>query len=266
MYSIGQLALILKVSTRTLRHYDDIDLLKPYNVNEENGYRYYTKEQISLAKNIIKLKEYGLTLEEIKEIIVNGYENNNEIIKKRLNIIEGEITRLSAMKDNLCKVLKENIIIKNKEFNCKKYEVQTVELDIINVISKRCTINIKDVGNIVGSLYEDINKNGLRIKNGHIVKYFENEYDPENADVEVCIPVESRKEGKLKINTIQKGLYVTATANSISEKGDVYENIINWVQLNHYEINGNPLEQYNVNYENGLFKIDIYYPITETVK
>ncbi|KEI74127.1 hypothetical protein AL714_03225 [Clostridium botulinum] len=66
MYTIGQLALILKVSTRTLRHYDDIGLLKPYCINEENGYRYYEQEQISLAKNIMKLKGYGLALEEIK--------------------------------------------------------------------------------------------------------------------------------------------------------------------------------------------------------
>jgi len=36
------------------------------------------------------------------------------------------------MKDNLNKVLKENLIIKTKEFHCKKYEVQTVELDSIN--------------------------------------------------------------------------------------------------------------------------------------
>lgn len=66
MYTIGQLALILKVSTRTLRHYDDIGLLKPYCINKENGYRYYEQEQISLAKNIMKLKGYGLALEEIK--------------------------------------------------------------------------------------------------------------------------------------------------------------------------------------------------------
>ncbi len=91
MYTIGQLALILKISTRTLRHYDDIGLLKPYCINEENGYRYYEQEQLGLARNIIKLKEYGLTLEEIKEIIANSNINSYEIIKKRLNIIENEI-------------------------------------------------------------------------------------------------------------------------------------------------------------------------------
>ncbi|EPY6471465.1 MerR family transcriptional regulator [Clostridium sporogenes] len=261
MYTIGQLALILKVSTRTLRHYDDIGLLKPYYINEENGYRYYKQEQIGLAKNIIKLKEYGLTLEEIKEIIANSNINNYETIKKRLNIIENEIGKLTAMRDNLYKMLKENKVTKREEFNYKIHEVEVVKLDNINVISKKCTINIKDIGKVVGSLYELINKNGLRIKGSHIVKYFEKEYDPENAEVEICIPIESRKEGKLKVHIIPKGRYVTTTANSINEKGDAYESIINWVQANNYKINGNSFEEYDVNYKTGLFNINIYYPI-----
>ncbi|ENK1244368.1 MerR family transcriptional regulator [Clostridium sporogenes] len=261
MYTIGQLALILKVSTRTLRHYDDISLLKPYSINKQNGYRYYEQEQLGLAKNIIKLKEYGLSLEEIKEIIANSDINNYEIIKKRLNIIENEISKLTEMRNNLCNILKENKVIKRDEFNYKIHEVEAVKLDDINVISKKCTINIKDIGKVVGSLYELINKNGLRIKGSHIVKYFEKEYDPENAEVEICIPIESRKEGKLKVHIIPKGRYVTTTANSMSEKGDAYESIINWIQVNNYKINGNPFEEYNVNYKSGLFNINIYYPI-----
>ncbi|MDS1003697.1 MerR family transcriptional regulator [Clostridium sporogenes] len=261
MYTIGQLALILKVSTRTLRHYDDISLLKPYSINKQNGYRYYEQEQLGLAKNIIKLKEYGLSLEEIKEIIANSDINNYEIIKKRLNIIENEISKLTEMRNNLCNILKENKVIKRDEFNYKIHEVEAVKLDDINVISKKCTINIKDIGKVVGSLYKLINKNGLRIKGSHIVKYFEKEYDPENAEVEICIPIESRKEGKLKVHIIPKGRYVTTTANSMSEKGDAYESIINWIQVNNYKINGNPFEEYNVNYKSGLFNINIYYPI-----
>lgn len=259
MYSIGQLALILKVSTRTLRHYDDIGLIKPYHVNEENGYRYYGKEQISLAKNIIKLKEYGLSLEEIKEVITDD-RSYKIVIKKRLNIIETEVAKLIAMKENLYELLKtDREVIERNQYD-KKYNVQIVELDEINVIKKRCTINMKNVGEVVGLLYETINKHGLKIKGGHIIKYFENEYDPENADIEVCIPVESRKECKIKFRTIDKGKYVTATANSISEKGEVYESIINWVQANSYTIIDNPFEQYSVG--NGLFKVDLYWAIS----
>ena len=42
-YSIRQLAALAGVSTRTLRYYDEIHLLKPARVNEA-GYRYYREK------------------------------------------------------------------------------------------------------------------------------------------------------------------------------------------------------------------------------
>ena len=38
MISIGEFSKICHVTTRTLRHYDDIGLLKPIHINEENNY------------------------------------------------------------------------------------------------------------------------------------------------------------------------------------------------------------------------------------
>ena len=260
MYSIGQLALILKVSTRTLRHYDDIDLLKPQHINQENSYRYYGKEQLGLAKNIINLKEYGLSLDEIKEILIEK-KNYKEIIKKRLHYIKVEISRLMNMKENLDKALIEDLTLKSEEAINKLYEVEIVEIDEINVISKRCTINLKDTGQVVGSLYELVSKNGLKVTGGHIIKYFGNEYDPENAEVEICMPVESRKECNIKFSSISKGRYVKCIVNSISEKGDAYASIINWTQENNLETCGNPFEQYCINQKNKSFNIDIYLPV-----
>lgn len=189
MYTIGQFALILKLSTRTLRHYDEIGLLKPQNINEENNYRYYGREQLGLGKSIVKLKEYGLSLEEIREIL------------------------------------------------------------------------IKDTGQVVGLLYESISRNGLEVTGGHIIRYFGSEYDPENTEVEVCIPVESRKECKIKFGSIPKGRYVKASVNSIREKGDAYANIINWAQENDCIIGENHFEQYSINVQNKGFNVDIYFSI-----
>ncbi|MDP4176783.1 MAG: MerR family transcriptional regulator [Bacillota bacterium] len=202
MYSIGQFSLILKVSTRTLRHYDEIGLLKPSFVSEENNYRYYEKEQIDTAKYIISLKESGLALDEIKKIIFKNDSNNyRETIEKRLVLIEDEIQKLINMKNNLYMLLKEDKI-KNNPPAWDTSIVNIILKDEVYVISKRVKINIKNVGEVVGLLYEEINKKGLRIAGGHIIKYYDSEYDPDNADIEVCIPVEKRKESKVKFNCI----------------------------------------------------------------
>ena len=57
------------VTVKTLRHYDKIGLLTPEYINEENGYRFYTEEQIPVMLSITKLKMYGFSLSDIKEIL-----------------------------------------------------------------------------------------------------------------------------------------------------------------------------------------------------
>ena len=46
MLSIGEFSKICQVSAKTLRYYDEIGLLRPEEINPENGYRYYRVEQL----------------------------------------------------------------------------------------------------------------------------------------------------------------------------------------------------------------------------
>lgn len=62
MLSIGEFSKICKVTTRTLRHYDEIGLIKPRFVNEENGYRFYETNQIRDMLLVSRLKEYDFSL------------------------------------------------------------------------------------------------------------------------------------------------------------------------------------------------------------
>ena len=56
-YSIGEVAAMLEVSTRTLRFYDEKWLVKPA-YTEENGYRFYEKEQIRQIELILFLRSW----------------------------------------------------------------------------------------------------------------------------------------------------------------------------------------------------------------
>jgi DNA-binding transcriptional MerR regulator len=70
-WSIAQVARMSKVTSRTLRHYDDIGLLRPARVGG-NGYRYYEREQLLSLQRILIMRELGLGLEAIAEIIHDG--------------------------------------------------------------------------------------------------------------------------------------------------------------------------------------------------
>lgn len=78
MLSIGEFSNICKVSTKTLRYYAEIGLLEPSEVNPENGYRYYSIEQLEKMLFINRLKAYSFSLDEIKVIMqLEGEEGDN---------------------------------------------------------------------------------------------------------------------------------------------------------------------------------------------
>ncbi|KAA3656179.1 MAG: MerR family transcriptional regulator [Chloroflexi bacterium] len=72
MFKIGDFSQLGQVSTRMLRHYDKLGLLKPSNTDKWTGYRYYTIDQLSRLHRIIALKDLGLSLEQISRLLDNG--------------------------------------------------------------------------------------------------------------------------------------------------------------------------------------------------
>jgi DNA-binding transcriptional MerR regulator len=77
-FKIGEVAEMFDISTKTLRIYDRIGLLKPSSIDSESGYRYYSPNQISRLEVILNLKRVGFSLKEIS-LFVNGDISNNEI-------------------------------------------------------------------------------------------------------------------------------------------------------------------------------------------
>jgi DNA-binding transcriptional MerR regulator/effector-binding domain-containing protein len=69
MFSIGEFARLGTVSVRTLRHYDEIGLLRPAKVDPETGYRCYSPTQLRQLNRIIALKELGLSLAQVRQLV-----------------------------------------------------------------------------------------------------------------------------------------------------------------------------------------------------
>jgi DNA-binding transcriptional MerR regulator len=65
MFRIGDFARLAQISTRALRLYDRLGLLKPAAVDSFTEYRYYTIDQLPRLNRIIALKDLGFSLEQI---------------------------------------------------------------------------------------------------------------------------------------------------------------------------------------------------------
>ena len=67
-WSIVEVARHAGVSSRTLRHYDDVGLLPPAYVGA-NGYRYYDEDALLRLQEVLVLRELGLPLDAIRRIL-----------------------------------------------------------------------------------------------------------------------------------------------------------------------------------------------------
>ncbi|WP_404357742.1 MerR family transcriptional regulator [Cytobacillus firmus] len=67
-YTVQKLAQLAGVSSRTLRYYDEIGILKPARTNS-SGYRIYGQKEVDRLQQILFYRELGISLDQIKEII-----------------------------------------------------------------------------------------------------------------------------------------------------------------------------------------------------
>ena len=117
LYTIGKLSKAVNISTDTLRYYDEIGLLKPAHIDKFSGYRYYTLNQAADLNHIIEFKEYGFSLNEIKEMLnctplANIYRKRyNTLLLEKLRL-DGIITKLSIkIKQQEETVMKKNVLL-----------------------------------------------------------------------------------------------------------------------------------------------------------
>src|ERR687893_2246814 len=72
MIKIGEFSKLIQVPVPTLRYYDQLGLLKPFEVDSLTGYRYYSTSQLPRLHRILALKGLGFSLEQIGAVLADG--------------------------------------------------------------------------------------------------------------------------------------------------------------------------------------------------
>ncbi|MGD6968620.1 MerR family transcriptional regulator [Rossellomorea vietnamensis] len=110
-YSISDLAEEFKLTTRTIRYYEELDLLTP--ARDDGGRRVYSRKEYARLKLILRGKRFGFSLDEIKEMIHlfdrdrSGraqLERTIEYGNQRIEEVSGRIRELENMKHDLEKL------------------------------------------------------------------------------------------------------------------------------------------------------------------
>lgn len=162
--SIGKMAELNKTTVQALRLYDKMGLLKPIEVNEETGYRYYDMKQSALLDMIHYMKSTGMTLKEIKQVFdQRDYALLNRVLHQHLKDIDEQVNQLNIQK----KAVKRMIDSYNRYL--KSPEDGTITLEYIEerkIYTAMTDINFYDYGlesyeGVLKGLQKDMEKHGV---------------------------------------------------------------------------------------------------------
>lgn len=121
---IREFAKLTGVSVRTLHYYDEIGLLKPYSVDEQNGYRCYDEQCLQRMQEILFYRELDFPLKSISEILSSPDYDKHDALKEQKRLLELKKKRLERLIDALEGAVKgENMsmnIFDNSEFEAQR--------------------------------------------------------------------------------------------------------------------------------------------------
>ncbi len=94
LLTIGDFSRMTYLSIKALRHYHDVGLLEPAEVDTASGYRLYDASQVPVAQVIRRFRDLGMPLEEVKAVLeAPDVGSRNEVVVAHLERMEAQLSR-----------------------------------------------------------------------------------------------------------------------------------------------------------------------------
>lgn len=240
---IGEFSRLMQTTVKTLRHYEQIGLLLPDEVDEATGYRYYRMEQMQRLNAIKDLKSLGFSLDEIKDIYDDDTHTPSlEILeakiddcRRQLRELEQRRLRLAVLADS-----RKQLLIMDK------FSIQSLP-EIIVASHREVVENYDAIGamcvNVIGP---EMQRLGCKCPPPGYCFTIEHdkEYKPKDIDIEYCEQVEEAGEDSAIITF--KRLPAVPTALCMKHVGPYdrfyqsYVELFKYAEEQGYQIAGAP--------------------------
>ena len=161
-YTVNKLAGISGVSTRTLRYYDEIGLLKPAKIRS-NGYRIYGKAEVDKLQQILFYREMGISLGEINKLLSESNGDRIEALENHRKALCSKKERIETLIETVDKTIRSM----KGEIKMKDYE--KFEGFKRNLVDE----NEQKYGNEIRSKYGD---KAVDASNGKVMKMTNEQY------------------------------------------------------------------------------------------
>lgn len=244
LLSIGDMAKINHITVNTLRLYDKWGLLKPAYINHETNYRYYDIKQNARLDLIAYMKELGMNLKEIKELLD----------KEDLNLIEAIlIKKKAAIDQEIAERVRQRDAIKRTIYSLERYRksptpgtLTTEFIDERSIYKAYVSKNFYDYGLDAYEMILKEFKNNLIHENLPEVYYCnvgtflskENFLHQHFETHTSFIFVNEHFPLKEKVEKLESGMYACIYLDDFMDEKVYAKRLLDYCEKNHYEIIG----------------------------
>ncbi len=236
MLKIGEFSRIVQVPVPTLRYYDQVGLLKPVEVDEETGYRYYAVSQVARLNSILALKSLGFELAQIGVLLTEGV--SAEQMRGMLRLRRAQLSQqLADLQSQLVEVearLQQQETLSTYAVILKRSEPQLIA-------SVRGTL--PDCAAIY-SLYEELQaalEEHAACAGHPFVIWYDQECDDRDPDAAVAVALRWRlpERGRMHVHELSAALLATTVHHgTTTARLQARQALHTWIEANGYRIVG----------------------------
>lgn len=233
MLRIGEFSTLTQISIRTLRHYDELGLLKPMLVDAETGYRYYSASQLPRLHRILALRDFGIPLNRIADAIEEGVSADtlrDMLMLRQIEqeeIVHEEEERLARLKARLSLIEREGLM--TSEVILKDVPPQWIASVREKIPAYRT------IGMLFGKLWAALGPLGL--EGLGVALFHDREFKDQDIDAEAGILLKSASSAPAPLTVYQLPQATVASVihlGAFNAIGQAYEALLRWIESNGY--------------------------------
>lgn len=245
MIKIGDFSKLGLVSVRMLRYYEEMGLLKPASVDPYTGYRYYTVDQLPRLNRILALKDLGLSLEQIAQLLKTGLPV--EELRGMLKLKQMEISRQVAEEQERLARVAARLRQIEREGTVSNYEVVIKKVEPLRVASlRRILPQPQAVSRLFEELFTCLQQQGIRPAGAPGAIWHDTEHKESDWDTEAVVPVQGGQAGDgVRVIELPEvpSMACTIHQGSYELLPEAYAALMEWIAANGYEMAG-PMREF----------------------
>jgi DNA-binding transcriptional MerR regulator len=245
MMRIGDFSRLSRVPVKTLRYYDELGLIKPAQVDEFTGYRYYAYEQYFRLNRILALRDLGFSLEQIGALLEDGLSAQ----KMRAMLVQRQAQAMERLAEEQGRLARLEAWISQleREDSMVSYEVVVKKVAPQRVASVRGIVpQPGEQGVLWGRLMPYLERKGVKVAGPCITVYHDEEAPERDWDIEVLAPIDADLPAEDGVRVYElpgaETMACTVHEGPWATVSEAYAALTQWTGQHGYELAGHPRE------------------------